>query len=133
MLVVEAMPPLVANPNTVMDADAVGVPEPNLTLLHTAAIVAEAVKVALPPTTNTLFADVVALAEGLAYPSLTLVTVIVLLAVELDVALDSLILEPFAVVLTLVVEEPLMRAEPSGTRLALALTAETTVTVAPLS
>ena len=62
----DAIPPLVANPSTVIDADAVGVPEPNLTLLHTAAIVAEAVKVALPPTTNTLFADVVALAEGLA-------------------------------------------------------------------
>jgi hypothetical protein len=62
----DAIPPLVANPSTVIDADAVGVPEPNLTLLHIDAIEADAITVALPLTTNTLFADVVDCAEGLA-------------------------------------------------------------------
>lgn len=115
----EAIPPLVANPKTVIDAVAVGVPDPNLTLLHIAAVVQAAFTVACPLTTNTLFAVVVTLAEGLAELSLTLVALIVLLAVLLELALASLILAPLAVVLTLVVDEPLTRAEPSGTLLAL--------------
>jgi len=44
----DALPPLVANPETVILALAIGVPEPNLTLLQTATIVDVAVIGATP-------------------------------------------------------------------------------------
>jgi hypothetical protein len=125
-----AFPPLVAKPNALIEAEAVGVPEPNLTLLHIEAVVQADVTVALALIMNTPFALVVAVAVGVASPSLTLIELIELVAVVLDIALVSLILEPLAVESTEVVDAPLTRAEPSGTLLALALIADTAFIVA---
>ena len=69
----DAIPPLVANPKTVILATAVGTPEPNLTLLQTAAMVAVAVSEASAAFTVTALEVIVHVALGVAELSLTLV------------------------------------------------------------
>ena len=127
---VEAIPPLVANPSTVILATAVGTPEPNLTRLHIAALVDATLTVAEPLTINTPDATVVACAVTVATPFAVLNASVVTLATVVDVALPSLTLEPLPVDVTVVVDVPLTNADPSGTRLALADTLATADTVA---
>jgi hypothetical protein len=124
------MPPLVANPSTVILATAVGTPEPNLTLLHIAALVTVGVAVAEPFTINTLDAVIEATADTVAEPPLVAKPTDVIVVVGDAVAELSLTLAPFPVVVTEVVEVPLIKAEPSGTLLACAVIDATTVTVA---
>ena len=126
----DAIPPRVAYPNTVILATAVGTPEPNLTLLQTAAMVADGVAVAEPFTINTLEAVIEATADTVAEPLAVLKASVVMVASGVAVALPSLTLEPLPVVVTVVVDVPLIKAEPSGTRLALADTFATTDAVA---
>ena len=74
--------------------------------------------------------ETVALALTVALPPTVKFAVAVVEDVTLDVALAPLITEPFAVVFTEVVETPLMRAEPSGTLLALQVIFALALTVA---
>jgi len=74
--------------------------------------------------------ETVALALTVALPPTVKFAVAVVEDVTLDVALAPLITEPFAVVFTEVVETPLMRAEPSGTLLALQVILALAFTVA---
>ena len=130
---IDAIPPRVANPSTVILATAVGTPEPNLTLLHIAALVAVAVVLAEPFTINTLDALIEATADDVATPFAVLNALVVTVVTGDDVALLSLTLEPLLFDVTVVVDVPLTKAEPSGTRLALADTLATTDTVADAS
>lgn len=95
-------------------------PVASLTLSTPLVIDDAAVIVTSALTTNTLLAVPLAVPDGFASPSLTRTTSEAKDAVGNDDADDSLTLAPFAVVLTDVVAVPLIKAEPSGTRLACA-------------
>ena len=86
MLPVDAMPPLVANPSTVILATAVGTPEPNLTRLHIAAVVDATVIVDDALIANTPTALVVATALTVCGLVRTRITFSVMLDVVVDVA-----------------------------------------------
>ena len=129
----DAIPPLVANPNTAILAVAVGTPEPNLTLLQIAAMVAEGVSVAPPKSTVTASDVSETLPVTVALPFLVAKELPAITAVGVAVAPLVLTLEPFAVDVATVVDAPLIKADPKGTSLASAEMLEATVTVAEAS
>ena len=133
MLPVDAIPPLVANPSTVILATAVGTPEPNLTRLHIAALDDATVIVDDALIANTPTALVVATALAVCGLVRTRITLSVMLDVVVDVAVAILTLAPLPVVVTVVCEAPLIIAEPSGTRLTPTVIPELTVAVAKAS
>jgi hypothetical protein len=120
----DAIPPLVANPSTVILALAVGVPEPNLTRLHIAAIVAVGLTVAAPLTINTPSQVILTVALGFALLSLTLTIVEAGTTVDSTVIGAALVLTlvPLPVLVATVTDVPFIRTEPRATLLANALT-----------
>ena len=116
-----------AKPNTVILALAVGVPEPNLTLLQIAAMVAEGVIVASPTITVTALDVNETLAVTVALPFLVAKEFVAIVASGVAVAPLVLTLVPLPVEVATVVETPLIRTEPKATLLAPADIADATV------